>query len=208
MEFQGWFDLLMSAVVAMFALSMEELGLHSQKSQALFAASTEPKIKESKSLSLGDILGFLQKHFNKILSYKNPAYEFEFVGYEKDDPKLMLDLDKGEVESYKTLNEKRAEKGLDPLKNEWADVPLNAQAVQMYQAEKAQEQGGMGGGLEDMGDMGEEDGGESGEYEDGDTGGEGAVDGSGWDDIEDERGKGEKVEKSLAGRRDVVRMAV
>jgi hypothetical protein len=196
MEFQGWFDLLMSAVVAMFALSMEELGLHSQKSQSLYAENTQPKIEASKSLSLGDILGFLQKHFNKILSYKNPAYEFEFVGYEKDDPKLMLDLDKGEVETYKTIDEKRAEKGLEPFNTKWSQVPLNPQVTQMVMGEQQESPFG-----EDIGGVeGEEDGGI-------DADGEGA-DGSGWDDIEGQQGEGEKVEKSLAGRRDVMRVVI
>jgi hypothetical protein len=208
MEFQAWYDLQLSAVVAMFGFSMEDLGLHSQKSQPLFGADTSPKQEASKSLVLGDMLGFLQKHFNKILAYKNPAYEFEFVGYEMDDPKIMLDIDKGEVETYKTLNEKRAEKGLEPLKNEWAEVPLNAQAVQMYQAEKAQEQGGMGGGLEDMGEMGEADGGgDVGEDEDGDAEGEGATDVSGWDDIEEQHSEGGEVKKSIGGRH-VIRVTI
>jgi hypothetical protein len=79
----------------------------------------------------------------------NPDYEIEFVGYEREDPKEVLDLDKGEVETYKTLNEKREEKGLKPLEFEWADIPQNPQSVQLFMGS----QGGMSG-MADMEGMG------------------------------------------------------
>lgn len=149
MEFQAWFDLQLSGIVGLFGFSMEDLGLHSQKSAPLIGGNTSPKIETSKSLVLGDILSFLQKHFNRILADKNPAYRFEFIGYEKNDVKLILDLDKGEIESYKTIDEKRKEKGLPPFNEKWSKVPLNAQAVQMYQSEQ---EGAAGGGMIDEGE--------------------------------------------------------
>jgi hypothetical protein len=194
MEFQSWYDLQLSGVVGMFGFSMEDLGLHSQKSQPMIGADTAPKQEASKSLVLGDMLGYLQKHFNKILAYKDPAYGFEFVGYEKDDPKLVLDLDKGEVETYKTIDEKRAEKGLEPFNEKWSQIPLNPQAVQLASGEQA--------GGSPFGDMGEEDGGDSGEGEEDDDE-EGEAGGSGWDDIE---GGEESMEKSLY--KGVVRIVV
>ena len=160
MEFQAWYDLQLSGIVGLFGLSMEDLGLHSQKSAPLIGNDVSPKIESSKSLVLGDMLSFLQKHFNTILKYKNPEYEFEFVGYERDDPKIILDMDKEEVASYKTLNEKREEKGLkaidfNEVKNP-ADLPMNPQVIQSWQGVQ---QGGndMGNdGMEDMGGMMEE----------------------------------------------------
>jgi len=70
-----------------------------------------------------------------------------FAGYERDDPKQVLELAKTAVESFKTLNEARVEQGLPEIdlsktKNP-ADVPLNPQAVQMFQAAQ------QGGGMED-----------------------------------------------------------
>lgn len=137
MEFQAWYDLQLSGIVGLFGLSMEDLGLHSQKSAPLIGSDVSPKIETSKSLVLGDMLSFLQKHFNTILKHKNPEYEFEFVGYERDDPKVILDMDKEEVSSYKTLNEKREEKGLkaidfNEVKNP-ADLPMNPQVIQSWQ---------------------------------------------------------------------------
>lgn len=137
MEFQAWYDLQLSGIVGLFGLSMEDLGLHSQKSAPLIGNNVSPKIETSKSLVLGDMLSFLQKHFNTILKHKSPEYEFEFVGYERDDPKVILDMDKEEVSSYKTLNEKREEKGLkaidfNEVKNP-ADLPMNPQVIQSWQ---------------------------------------------------------------------------
>jgi hypothetical protein len=195
--------------------------LHSQKSQPLFSASQEPKIEASKSLGLGDLLSFLQKHLNQILQYKNPEYTFEFVGYERDDPKLSLDLDEGELRSWKTLNEKRAEKGSEPIdltkvKNP-ADLPMNVQAVQLWQS---QQQGGMGG-MDGFG-MGDDD--EDADFDDedeeagADEGGAGGEEGeggsappedagdSGWDEIEAQHGGA--VNKSMSGQRGMVRIVI
>jgi hypothetical protein len=161
-------------------------------------------------LGLGDILTFLQKHFNQILAYKNPAYEFEFIGYEKDDPRLTIDIDSKEVDTWKTLNEKRAEKGLDAIdlakvKNP-ADLPMNVQAVQLFQSQQGMS--GMGGGdpFDGEGFDGENaDGGEavgepeSAENEGDGAGPEGEAGGGGWGGLEAQHSGGQ-VEKSLGGR--------
>ena len=216
MEYQNWLDLQYSAIVAMFGRSMEELGLHSQKSQPLFANNTEPKIEASKSLGLGDLLTYLQKHFNRILEYKNPDFEFEFVGYERDDPKLVSDIDREEIGAWKTLNEKRIEKGMDPIdltttKNP-ADLPMNPYAVQLFQSQQAMG-GGMGGMPGGFGEEGDEDGSGWGEIEDGiergapgEDGGEPSGDEEGeadWDEIE----KDSAASKSLS-RGEPVRIVV
>jgi hypothetical protein len=146
MEFMGWIDYCHSGVAAIFGSTLEDLGIHSQKSQPVYENSREPVLKSTKSLILGDLLSFLQSYINRIIEKINPNYEIEFVGYERDDPKEVLNLDKGEVESYKTLNEKREEKGLKKLDQPWADIPLNAQAVQLYRESQ------MGGSMGDMED--------------------------------------------------------
>ncbi len=159
MEFQGWLDYLTSGVVAMFGCSMDELGIQSQKSQAMFENGGKDRIAASKSLLLGDLLTFLESYINKIVKKINKDYVFEFVGYEKEDPGMIAELDEKECRTYKTINEKRAEKGLEPIdlgeiKN-GADIPMNVQLVQLLQAAQAQ------AGEDGMGrtEQGEEDGG-------------------------------------------------
>ena len=142
----------------MFGCSMDELGLQSNKSQAIFENQGTAKISAAKSTILGDMLSFLQDYTTKIIKVFYPEYSLEFVGYEREDPKTLVDLAKEELGSYKTLNEVRKSKGEKELEFEWANIPLNPQAVQLYQAEKAQEQmgdGGMEGEFDDE-DMAEE----------------------------------------------------
>lgn len=126
MEFQGWLDFLTSGIVALFWCSMEELGLHSSKSHPMIERNTAPEIEASKSLVLGDTLSFLQQYINQIIEKVFPEYEIEFVGYERDDPKQILELAKQEMKSYKTVNEVRKEKGLEPLE---ADEFVSSQSA-------------------------------------------------------------------------------
>jgi hypothetical protein len=109
------------------------------------------------------MLSFLQQYINQIIEKAFPGYEIEFVGYERDDPKQILELSKMEMESFKTVNEVRKEKGLKPLEAKWADsCPANPQLVQMYQSEQmnADEDGEMedeeGADEESSGDFGED----------------------------------------------------
>lgn len=186
MEFQGWLDFLISAIVSLFGCSMEELGLHSSKSQPVFERNTAPEIEASKSLVLGDMLAFLQQYINQIIEKVFPGYEIEFVGYERDDPKQILDITKGEVESFKTLNEVRQEKGLPKIEAEWADkCPANPQFVQMFQSAQ------MGGGdaMEDPDAADDEDGEETdGSGESGGDDEDSMTDSEAWGEVEDEHG--------------------
>lgn len=206
MEFQGWLDFLTSAIVSLFGCSMEELGLHSSKSQPVFERNTAPEIEASKSLVLGDMLSFLQQYLNQIIEKVFPGYEIEFVGYERDDPKQIIDLAKGELESYKTLNEVRKEKGLKPIEADWADkCPANPQLVQMYQSAQMD-----AGGMEDIegdaegNELSENDGG-FGEVKDEKPDEENIedtenVDKDAWEEIGDKsdgNGKDDDVNKSL-----------
>jgi hypothetical protein len=197
MEYQNWLDLLISAVCALFGVSIDEIGLHTQKSQPLFNTDNRPIIEESRSRVLSNILGHIQSYLNRIIEKANPDYRMEFVGYERENPKEVLDLDRGEVESYKTLNEKREEKGFGKLDAEWADIPLNPQAVQLFQAAR---QGAMPGGMPGLQDMEE---GEDGESAWGEAGPDGA--GAGGEEAAPDNGGGD-FGKSL--RKEGIRIVI
>lgn len=166
MEFQAWLDYLSSGVMALFGCSADELGIQSQKSQAMFENGGSDRMAAAKSSLLGDILVFFESYMNKIIAKINSEYVLEFVGYEKDNPNTVADLDEKEVRTWKSINEKRAEKGLDPIdlgkiKNP-ADLPMNVQLVQLFQSQNAEDGMGMDDG---MGDFGGEDGGEENGFE-------------------------------------------
>ncbi|MBR4029911.1 MAG: hypothetical protein IKJ06_00730 [Clostridia bacterium] len=204
MEFSNWLDFLVSNVVALFGCSMEELGLHSQKSQAMFEREGKTRIEQAKSTILGDTLSFLQDYINRILDIAYPDYELEFVGYEKDDPKAIVDIDKSEVEAYKTLNEKREEKGMKKLDAEWANIPLNPQAVQLFQSAQAQQQQG--------GDMGGSDDDSWGDYQGAIMGDDAEAGDFGSEENAEEPAEengGEEMQKSLLERtRELVRIRI
>ena len=201
MEFGQWLDFQMSCIVSMFGCSMEELGLQSNKSQPVFEHNSAPEIEASKTVILGNMLSFLQQYVNKILEKFYPGYEFEFVGYERDDPKALLDIAKGELESYKTLNEVRKEKGLKPLDDEWADkCPANPQFTQMYQNAQTQAQGS---GMVDP--EGGDFAGEESEQEDenGDAENGGNVDKDEWEKVEKKTGdNGEDADEDKTEQED------
>lgn len=210
MEFSNWLDFLVSNVVALFGCSMEELGLHSQKSQTMFEKEGKIQVEQSKSTILGDTLSFLQDYVNRILDIAYPEYQLEFVGYEKDDPKAIVDIDKAETEAYKTLNEKREEKGLKKLDADWADIPMNPQAVQLFQSAQAQQQGGdMGadGGAGEDDSWGDYSGAVMGEdAESGDFGEENGTETENTEQQEEESGE---MQKSLLEKvNDIVRIRI
>ena len=71
-----------------------------------------------------------------------------------------------EIVALCELNEKRAEKGLNPIDlskvENPADLPMNVQLVQLFQSQNAEGDMGMDGG---MGDFGDEEGGEETRFE-------------------------------------------
>ena len=165
MEFQAWIDYLISGVLALFGCSADELGMSVQKSQPVVDSSSGDRMTAAKSSLLGDLLVFFESYINKIIAKINSDYVLEFVGYEKDNPNTIADLDEKEVRTWKTVNEKRAEKGLDPIDLEKvenpADLPMNVQLVQLFQSQQAMNDEGMSGDMSDFagGDEGGEDGG-------------------------------------------------
>ena len=175
MEFQAWLDYLSSGVMALFGCSADELGIQSQKSQAMFENGGQDRMAAAKSSLLGDLLVFFESYFNKIVAKLNPEYVFEFVGYEKDNPNTVADLDEKECRTWKSINEKRAEKGLDPIDlskiDNAADIPMNVQLVQCFQSAQAQEgmDDGMGGDMGDFGGGEDEGGFDETEYQEADS---------------------------------------
>jgi hypothetical protein len=123
----------------------------------------------------------------------------------------MMDIDKSEVETYKSLNEKRAEKGQEALdftkiKNP-ADLPMNSYAIQAWRdLQQSNSPFGDMGGMNDMGEGGdfEQDDENAAAGEEAESG----ADEEAWGELEDQQGEGgQTVEKSLA-RKQVVRIVI
>lgn len=151
MEFVEWTDMLWSAVCALFGTDMEELGLKSSKSGSMLGANVAPRLEESKSRGLSTVLSFIESHFQKILDRIDDRIDFEFIGYEKDDPKAKGDLEEQQLRTWRTIDDIRREKDEEPFNQPWSKMPLNAYTVQMKQAEMMGGGGAMGGAPGDEG---------------------------------------------------------
>ncbi len=140
MEFSQWTEFLWSSIAALFGVDLEELGIRTSKSTTLLGQNVQPRLEASKSRGLGSMLGFIESHLQKILDMVDPKYDFEFVGYERDDPIQKYDMRERQLRTTKTLDELRKEDGDKPFNQPWSSIPLNPYIVQLYQ------QAAMGGG--------------------------------------------------------------
>lgn len=127
MEFNQWLQVLQSWLCALFKIDQAELGLKANLSQGVMFENNESKLDYSKDRGLKDILSFIEKFCNKILSYTKwgEEYEIVFTGIEQTDRKGEAELDKMHVETFKTLDEIRAEHDYEPLPNGEGEIVLN-----------------------------------------------------------------------------------
>lgn len=196
MEYIEWTDHLWSAVAALFGVDLEELGIRTKKTGPVLNDNVAPRIEESKSRGLSSILSMLESHIQKIIDKTGDDWiDFEFIGYERDDPKARNDQREAELRTYRTIDELRIEADLEPFGEDWSKIPLNPSVVQMVMASQ---QNAMMGGQPGMGPEGDQ------EYRDMAFGDEG---GGEWGDPEaqnawepqKEEGQegGEELQKSL-----------
>lgn len=160
MEYHKLMMFVSSIIAAVFSMDLAEMGIKTDDSTSLIGESSEPRIQASKDRGLAGLLAFIEQHINKIIRKINEAYKFRFVGLEREDETKLAELRKKEVETRMTINELREADGMEPLKDEYADVVLNPQSVQIYNAAKMSEQGGGPFGGNGNGNGGEEAGGE------------------------------------------------
>jgi len=137
-----------SICAAVFGMDLAELGIKSDDSQSIIGESGKPRIEASKDRGLGSLLSFLEQHFNKVLRKVTADYKLRFIGFEPDDEQKRVEINKTKLGTDTTINELREEQGKKPIKEDYANVVLNEQAIQIYQSDKQAEQAeqmGMGG---------------------------------------------------------------
>jgi len=139
MEFSQWTEFLWSSITALFGVDLEELGIRTSKSTPIIGQNAEPRLEASKSRGLGSILGFLQGHLQKVLDKVDPRFEFEFVGYEKDDPVQKNQMRESQLRTSKTIDEIRTEDGDEPFNQPWSRIPLNPYVIQMQGQQAGQD---------------------------------------------------------------------
>ncbi len=145
MQFSQWTEFLWTAAAALYGTDLEELGIRTQRSTALLGANLEPKIQESKARGLATILSFMANHLNKIIDFIAPKYKLRFVGYIKDDVKLLNATRESELRTWKSIDMICAENDVKPYNQPWSKIPMNTNVVQMVRTAQ---------GMQAMGEQG------------------------------------------------------
>lgn len=143
MGYSNWIEFLIKLASAVFTIDPAEVNFPLQggaNQQSMFEGNNEARLKHSKDKGLYPLLKFTQKKLNKqiVKHFYNGKYEFVFTGMEASTKKEQADLDRQHVETYKTVNELRNEKGLEPI--EGGDVILNPAYISSQQAQAMQEE--------------------------------------------------------------------
>ena len=140
MEYHKLMMFMSSILAAVFNIDLAELGIKADDSQAIIGENSLNRIKASQDRGLQGLLSFVEQHINKIIRKITVDYKFRFVGLNKEDEEILADIRKKEVETRMTVNELREADGLEPLKEDYANIVLNPQAIQVYLQQKNAEQ--------------------------------------------------------------------
>jgi hypothetical protein len=139
MYFSKWMTFLTAIACAIYGISPDEINFESFSAQksSLSGEDTTEKLADSKDKGLRPLLGYFESIFSDhICADFDEKYVFRFVGL---DPK---DAEK-EWEGKKlvmTVNELRAEEGMDALPGLMGDAPLNPNLMGLYMQENAPQQ--------------------------------------------------------------------
>lgn len=122
MEFSQWIDLLVRATASVYLIDPSEIGFHLGKNSygerdAKFESHPfEVRLKMSKSKGLRPLLSFMAQTINGHIMRRNfPQWIFSFSGMDLRDEKEAIALRVQEGRTYKSIDEVRAEAGLEPL---------------------------------------------------------------------------------------------
>lgn len=143
MVFEKWVNYLINIATAVYKIDPAEINFPNNggvggKGSSLFSGE-EGKYNQSKDKGLYPLLQFIENTINKyIVSEFSDDYVFVFEGVNEKSEEAKLDIDKKRVETFMTVNEIRAERGLEPI--EGGDIVENPYFMQS----KMQSGGGEG----------------------------------------------------------------
>lgn len=147
MEFAAWMDWLTKLTTALYLVDPIEINFqfgNTGQKQGLTEGSQEYKYNESKDKGLRPLLSHMADELNRGIIWEiNPDFEFLFAGLDAKAESKDREAATVEVKAFKTVNEVRAERDMEPLPDEKGDVILDATWIQ---ASQAAAQGGDGSG--------------------------------------------------------------
>lgn len=138
MVFEKWVNYLINIICGAYKIDPAEINFPNNggvggKGSSLFSDDGE-KVDNSKQKGLFPLLKFIENTINKNIIEKfntEDEYKFVFDGIDNESESEQVDLAKKKTESYMTINEVRAEKGLPEIKG--GDIIANAYYVQAKQ---------------------------------------------------------------------------
>lgn len=151
--FAKWMTFLTSIICAIYGIAPDEINFESftAGTSSLSGSDTEEKLINSKDKGLRPLLSHFEDLFSDyIVSEFSDKYVFRWSGLDEKDEKQLWDEEK----TLLTVNEARASRNWDEIKEDWGNAPLNQTLMQVYMADKQQDamaqpgmpgQGGNGG---------------------------------------------------------------
>lgn len=138
MVFEKWVNYLINIICGAYKIDPAEINFPNNggvggKGSSLFSGDGE-KIDNSKQKGLFPLLKFIENTINKNIIEKfntEDEYKFVFDGIDNESESEQVDLANKKTESYMTINEVRAEKGLPEI--EGGDIIANPYYVQAKQ---------------------------------------------------------------------------
>lgn len=188
MYFAKWMTFLASMICAIYGIAPDEINFESfsASKSSLSGSDTAERLSDSKDKGLRPLLAYYENLFSDyILAEFGDSYVFRWTGVDEDDQDKRHELKKLTM----SVNEMRAELGLEAQDATWGDAPLNPSLIGPWSQEMqaAQQPGpdmqseeqapGFGKDAPGAGDAGQqgEDGGEDGQPpQPGNQGGPGA----------------------------------
>lgn len=144
--FAKWMTFLTSIICAIYGIAPDEINFESftAGTSSLSGSDTEEKLVNSKDKGLRPLLSHFEDVFSDyIVSEFGDKYVFRWTGLDEEDPKDRWEKDK----TILTLNEARKAQGMEEVKGDWGNAPLNPVLISVWQAENQAQQ-------EDYGDPG------------------------------------------------------
>lgn len=148
--FGKWMTFLGSIICAIYGIAPDEINFESftTGTSSLSGNDTEEKIANSKDKGLRPLLSYLEGTISEyVISEFSDKYELQFTGLDEEDEKQVWERKK----LTRTVNEIRAEDGVEKADGKWGDAPLNPSLVGAWQQEAMPPQ-------EDYGQPGEQPG--------------------------------------------------
>lgn len=159
--FAKWMTFLGSIICAIYGIAPDEINFESftTGTSSLSGNDTEEKLSFSKDKGLRPLLSYLEGTMSEyVIGEFSDKYELQFTGLDEEDEKTVFERKK----LIMTVNEMRAEDGMEKADGKWGDAPLNPSLVGVWQQEAMPQQ-------EDYGQPGAQPGQDQG---DGEQGGE------------------------------------